>query len=302
MLRLAWRLALIAGLNAALALAVLSWHDGRLRYEAWQTDAAIAALPPQPGAFAHVFLGSSRAYLLSRFREHERLVETALGGDVANLAMPTGGGIRPARFHLEYFFHEGHRAPSVVYFADPFVFYNIGSNDAHKFVYFEPFRLSLLWIMARSGYPPRQMLTYVQSKFSWSWLTQGPEEMIAHPGTYPPSSVGPANTQLRLDSLYVDGRSEDVFQRYAEEFLAIYEIAVRHGARFTVVVPPTLLDHDPGLPRMLEFLEKTRESRSMTVIDLSDAIRDPALYYNLDHLNTRGVEVLARMLATRLQP
>src|SRR5690606_36410579 len=115
----------------------LALHAATLHMANWETDARLLNMPSNASR-DYVFLGSSHAYLLSRFRDNAEQTESILGGRVENLAMPSGGGLRPARLYLEEFLARGNRTREVIYFLDPFVFYSPGPNDQHKFVYFEP--------------------------------------------------------------------------------------------------------------------------------------------------------------------
>lgn len=298
LLRLFGKITLLLALNAALGLAALHIHDARLRYARWETDSILLTMPRNT-AFGAAFLGSSHAYLFSRFQRNLEITKETLGTNTFNMAMPTGGGLRPAFFYLEEFFAQGNRADQVVYFLDPFVFYTTGSNDAHKFVYFEPLRWSFLRRMVEYGYPRGRILTYIQSKFGYAWWFQRPERLYEHPGTLAGQSIDPQKVKARFDSLYVDGLRQENFNRYAQDFLRIAECCRINHARFRVVIPPTLLRAEPGAAHMLEWLREHQAEGGYDVHNLVDSMPNPEWFYNLDHLNTRGV---ARFMQEFLKP
>ncbi len=289
MLRLLTKGLALAGLNALLALALLSAHRTTLDYAPWETDSVLLVMP-EDEQFDLALLGASHAYLLSRFRKNHEVLEDTLGMRCFNMAMPTGGGIVPARLYLDTFYDRGNTARRVAYFLDPFVFYTVGANDAHKFVYFEPFDFGFLWRLVREGYPPRRILTYVRSKFSYSWLTQRASPLEMHPHALTASDVDPGRIAGRMGTLYVDGLEEANFQRYAGEFERIAERCRREGSAFYVIVPPTLLGPEPGAARVLGWLEEQRGKYGFEVHNLVNAMPQPRFYYNLDHLNTAGVD------------
>ncbi len=284
---------LFVALNVAVGWAVLTLHDVRLHYARWETDSVLLTTPKH-SAFDVAFLGSSHAYQFSRLRKNKEATERELGMRVANLALPTGGGIRPARFLLEHFCEQGNRAKQVVYFLDPFVFYSTGANDSHKFIYFEPLRCSFLKKLIVNRYPLRSILTYIRSKFSYDWFFQQAEPLDEQPYVLEPEAVDPARIQVRMKSLYGDGLREENFLRYAGEFKKIADYCREKGMAFHVIVPPTLLGPEPGAARMFAWLDEQKAAGGFDVHDFSGAMPDRKDYYNLDHLNTPGVERFIR--------
>lgn len=289
LLRLVWRCALFAALNAVLAVAVLKAHESTLHLQRWETDSILLAMPEGEHRDA-VMLGTSHAYVCARFQEHQAATERTLDRTVFNMAIPQGGGITPARYYLETYFESGNTADHVVYVLDPFVFYTAGSNEDHKFVYFEPFQLRFFAKMLSNGYNYRQIVSYVRSKFSTAWLLQKPDLLIHHVKGYPPELVTPERIEYRMGTLYPDGLHEEVFERYKPEFLKIVALCKARGAQLNVAVPPTLLGPETGHAAMMAWLETLRDRGDITLNDWSNAIPDPERYYNLDHLNLSGIE------------
>jgi hypothetical protein len=292
------RLALLAVLSAAVVWSVLALHATTLDFKAWETDTRLLTLPYE-ATHDYVLLGSSHAYLLARFRDNAALTESILGGSVVNLAMPSGGGLRPARLYLEEYLARGNRAKEVIYFLDPFVFFSPGPNDQHKFVYFEPLQLRFLARLIADGYPPRQIFTYVRSKLSYNWLFQTPEPLLAHTGTVDATTHTPERVAQRMDSLYMDGMEEHHFLRYAEELERIMAHCEAHGMRLSLVTMPTLLGPEPGAARMQAWLAEAQSRHTFRTVDFVDALPDGKWFYNLDHINTAGVE---QFLHTVLKP
>jgi hypothetical protein len=291
LLRLGWRCALFAMLNAALAIVVLKAHESTLRYARWETDSNLLVMPESEHRDV-VILGTSHAYVCARFQEHQAATERELDRTVFNMAIAQGGGIKPARFYLETYFEQGNTAEHVVYLIDPFVFFTAGSNEQHRFVYMEPFRLRFLAKMIRNGYHYQQIVTYFRSKFRSQWLFQKPDVLICHAKGYPPELVTPDRIAKRIKSLYPDGLQDDVFERYQREFLKIVARCKAQDVQLNVAVPPTLLGQEPGHAAVMTWLETLRARGDITLDDFSTAITDPQRYYNLDHLNLSGIEEL----------
>lgn len=289
LLRLVWRCILFALLNAVLAVVVLKIHESTLDLARWETDSILLVMPRSEHRDV-VMLGTSHAYVCARFKEHQEATERELGRTVFNMAIAQGGGIVPARFYLETYFDQGNTAGHVVYLLDPFVFFNIGSNEQHSFVEMEPFRFHFLAKMLRNLYNYQQLVSYIRSKFSGRWLLQKPELLIHHVKGYPPELVTPERITKRMGTLYPDGLRDDVFMQYQAEFLKIVALCKARGAQLNVAVPPTMLGPETGHTAMMAWLETLRDRGDITLNDWSNAIKSPERYYNLDHLNLSGVQ------------
>jgi hypothetical protein len=293
LVRVALKGLLFLALNALAAVAFLKVHESTLHYQPWETDSILLVMPEDTHRDV-VMLGTSRAYLFSRFQENHAIMESMLGRSVFNMALPQGGGIKPARFYLESYVEADNSADDLVYFLDPFVLFSTGANESHKFVYFEPFRFRFLAKLVANGYGYRRIVTYIRSKFGRPWLRQQPELLLHHTAHYPPELVTPDRIRQRLDSLYYDGMQDAVFTRYTAEFQRIVALCRAHNIRLTVAIAPTLLGPEPGHARMLAWLEKSAAEYGFRVYDWVNAMPDYTRFYNLDHMNRDGVETFMR--------
>lgn len=288
MIRFACHAGLFLLANLAVGLGLLALHDLRLDFAPWETDSALLRMPR--GADARVILlGSSRAQLLSRHAPHHQAFETAAGGKVISLALPAGGGVRPARLLFETCLARGNRADAVVHVIEPFVFYNAGANDYHKFVYTEPLDPVFLRALLRDRYPYRRVLTYLRSKYSWHWWSQRAEPLGELAESLAPRDVTPERIADRFASLYIYGLEEERFALYANEVEAIAARCGEAGIPYLLVAPPVLLGEEPGKARMETFIAGLQDRHPhVRYIDMSQALPDPAMYTDLDHLNTAG--------------
>lgn len=291
--RLLWKGLALAALNVLLGAGILAAHDARLVYQPWETD-SVLLLMPRGEATDTVLLGSSHAYLFSRFEKNHAMLQETLGPEVFNMAMPTGGGALPARLYFEYFFEQGNSAKQLLYFLDPFVLFNEGSNEYHKFVYYEPFEAGFFLKILRNSADWRRAFTYVRSKFGAAWFFQKPEPLIEHPHALTAEDVRPDRVQARIDSLYTEGMPEDHFARYCAEVERILALCGKHGVEAHLLIPPTLLGPEPGAEQMLAWLREIQSQYAFHLHDLSGSTPDPKYYYNLDHLNTAGVGYFLR--------
>ena len=292
MKRLVIKGVVLALLNVCLGLVFLHEHESRLVYAPWQTDSVLLAMPEEEGVDLAI-LGSSRAHVLSRYKDNGEVLEDALGMSTYNMALPLGGGIRPARYFLECFFEEDNTTPRLLYILDPFVFFLPGPNDAHKFVYAEPLRFSFLKKLVLDGYPAKRTFTYVRSKFSYAWLAQVAKPLSRFDRTAEYAVDDQSLFDGRIKSLYTEGLDEAHFKRYSAEFVKILDLCRTRNVAVYLVLPPTLLGAEPGASRVLTWLESLRSEYAFELHDLTSAMGDPKYFYNLDHLNTAGVERFA---------
>ena len=293
MKRLAIKGAGLALLNVCLGLAFLHVHESRLAYEPWETDSVLLTMPRGEQVDLAI-LGSSRAHVLSRYKDNRETLERELGMRTVNMALPLGGGIRPARYYLECFFEGGSTTPRLLYVLDPFVFFLAGPNDSHKFVYAEPLRFSFLKKLVFDGYPVKRILTYVRSKFSHAWLAQVAKPLDRFERTAEYAINDQRLFDGRINNLYSDGLQEDNFIRYRAQFIKILELCRERNVSMFVVLPPTLLGPEPGAVQVLGWLDSLKSEYDFELHDMTSVMAEPEHYYNLDHLNTAGVEFFVR--------
>ena len=287
------KLGLFLALNAAVALAALVILDTRYSFEQYETDSLLLSTPRNTH-FDLVILGTSHARVFNRIKHNHDFLTHELDMKILNLAIPFGGGVLLEKMYVANFFDCGNETDTILYFLDPFVFFSPMVNKYHKFVYYEPFRLSFLIRMLKNRMPPERIFTYIRSKFSYRWVTQKPG-LVAYDDitldTYG-IELDPERMRARAESLYPDGLNETYFAQYGAALGEILEMARQHGCRTIIAFSPSLLGREKGAPRLLELLDTYREQYDFEFHDFTDAIPDEKLYSDYDHLNSKGVEVL----------
>lgn len=276
-----------AVINAVIAGAVLAVIDSRYAFKQFETDSVLLSMP-RGEEVGVLVMGTSRARVLTRVRCNLECLERELGCKVFNIAVPFGGGIVPEKIYLSEFYGRGNRAHTILFFLDPFTMFSPQPNQDHRFVYYEPLRPSMLLAMARSEIPFRRILIYVQSKFTWRWVSQTA-------GTVPcdfetvKRKPDPEKVRQRVESLYFDGLNEGYFQHYAQTLRDILEMAKQRGSRVVIALPPTLLGPQPGADRLMRQLDEFKKSYELEFYDFTGAIMDTELFSDYDHLNSPGV-------------
>jgi len=273
---------------------VLGWGYER---KPWETDSVF-----QGNRFDEDYdlmvMGTSRAYLLSRYEANQRALEETLGANVLNLALPAAGGIKPGYAYLSYCLDQGIKPKALLLCVDPFVFFNEACNENHKFVYFEAFRPGFLATLIREQFAWRRLFIYARNKFSLDWLLQTPVPLPRFDGAMDVAPT-PDRIALRMDSLYLEGLEMGTFNRYAPYLDRILERCEREGIQVHMVTLPTQLGPERGQAALNDYLTQLHERHEFTYHNWCDAMPGPELYYDLDHANATGVQ---RMVRELLQP
>lgn len=288
----------IVVINIMLAWGILCATGAYRSYEQWETDSVLYATPRNT-TFDFLSLGTSRARIFSEFKDNHDFVVNDLGLHFLNLAIPFGGGILPERLYLENFYERGNRAKAVVLFLDPFVLFSNSFNLEHRFVYYEPFRARFLAKLIVNRLPFERIMTYVRSKFGRYWFERVPTSKPRDERVVDIAHANPDDLRKRMDSLYPEGVNEVNFARYTRDVTRIVDMAAHHDSRVFIVFLPTLLPPEPGYERAKAFLDGCRAQHPFTFCDWKNALNDPRLFADHDHLNYEGFQHLTRDL---LQP
>ena len=63
-----------------------------------------------------------------------------------------------------------------------------------------------------------------------------------------------------------------------------------HGDKIIIIVPPTLIQHEPGYDFLIGFLKMLRKEKSVPYYDFHSIMQDKKYFSDYDHLNRDGVE------------
>ncbi len=262
-----------------------------------------------PAEYDVLILGASHAAVFD-FDDMNRRLEEMTRSRILNLSV-VGGGVVVNRLLLDYFFVR-HRTAAIVYVVDSFAFYSPEWNerrleDARLFQR-APFDPALARLLLRSGAPVMVAIDYV-SGFSKinnpdRFGLDRPAEAARFDRRYRP--VDQIDRQ-RIAYLYppaIDEAARVNLGRYLTEFETLVAGARARGVRVILLRPPLPPRTRALIPGEADFDAAVRASAARTgaeLHDLSEAIDDPALYFDTDHLNRAGVvQLFERHLAGML--
>ena len=296
-IRLFAKAAALLALNAVAGVALLlglGWGD---RLQPWETDSIFQGNRLDE-EYDLLIMGTSRAYLLSRYEANQRALEATLNANVLNLALPAAGGVKPGYAYLDYCLSQGIQPKTLLLCLDPFVFFNEACNENHKFVYFESFRPGFFATLIREDFPWRRLFIYARHKFSLEWILRSPAPLPRFDGATDAAPT-PDRIALRMDSLYLEGLQQATFDRYAPYLDRILDRCKREGIAVHIVTLPTQIGPEPGQAALDAYLGQLQGRYTFTYQNWCDAMPGPQLYYDLDHANATGVQ---RLLDTLLRP
>lgn len=294
MLKLTGKILLFLGLNVLLLGILLGFMNRQVEkhdFNNWTTEANLLHIPADKN-FDLLILGTSHARSLARARNHLRM-EKILGRDIINLSQGLGGGGLLNQFaFLKYFYKQDNTADTIVYFIDPFVFYNPYFDSKDELYVYEPARFGFFSVLLNLGFDPGVIYTYLYSKFTERWLGHHPFSWKSESSQI--ENINAVSVFKRYNVVYPNDLDEEVFRDKSalfERITAYIDKKQNHNLIF--VVPPGLIEW-PGHDNMISLLKEIKIQYGIPYYDFSDSMKELEYYKDHDHLNTKGVEYFTR--------
>ena len=269
-----------------LSFNILHYYETINPYDNWNTESD-GLIVPQKKYFNLLLLGSSHARIFAR-DENLRRVDSILDKSSLDIAKGGGGGgIVSNLIMLKYFYSQRNRTAQIIYFIDAWPFFSRKWNEDNYFLTNEPIRYQLFKECLHYHISRDVLLNYFKSKYTIDWLEQKPETREINNDVL--KDVSREAIQKRLASLYIEPFDEQIFNHYAALLEEVVKLAQSHHSKITFIFPATLLDDNRGKEKVVKLLSDFKAKYGVDFYDYSNAIQDPKLYYDHDHLNTKGV-------------
>ncbi len=266
-----------------IGLIIVKIIEPKLERTNWTTEASFSAIQENRN-YDFVIMGTSHAREFSRSGNHQ-LVSKMTKHLFFNLSKGFGhGGLMPNLMAWKHFTLRGNHTKRVIYFVDPWVFFSKKWNEENYCLEDEPFSPSVLKLALSSGLSAGSIINYLKSKFKPSYLFARP--ISSQPNLKYLQKVDTSLISKQPKANYLDGLKRENFEKYAALFKKFIEDLQSQGISVTLVLPPTLLGIEPGRNQLVNFLETIN---GVEFYDHSQSISDPHLFYDLHHLNTRGI-------------
>jgi len=273
-------------LIACISIGVIHYFENRYHYHNWETDSDLLIIPNHKSVDL-LIMGSSHARIFTRDMNHLR-VETILHKSLVDIGKGGGeGGVVTNLVMLDYFYDQGDTARNIVYFIDAWPFFSNKWNEKSYFLTNEPINADLFRLCLHYHVDDDVLINYFKSKYTLEWMERQPKTRTINNDIL--KDVSKEAIAKRLASLYIEPYDVNVFNHYASLLEQVVEHARAHHAKLTFIFPPTLLDDNRGKDKVLAILADFKVRYGTDYFDYSNEIQDNTLYYDHDHLNTKGV-------------
>lgn len=285
MTRLLVTATMIAGINLSIATTYLHLFKPASPKPPWETSSVLQTMPHHRHV-GIVILGTSHARSLSGCSASAEAIENCLETTILNLAKNAAGPM-PLRLYTEEFYARGNSADTLIYFADPWAFYNPKWNEEHGFLMDEPLEPRFFAHCITAGRSKRQLFQNARRGFYNRAFEQHLNESNDCLGHMP--NVNPAFIEHRIDHLFDGPPSEKALSRYAEELTKLFSSVRAHNTRIIIATPPTLLGELPGMDAFVHTMESVANNFEAHYFNFTDIMQDPEFFIDHDHLNAHGV-------------
>lgn len=251
-------------------------------------------------AYDWIVLGASHAMPLD-FQDFGARIEAETGRTVLNLAA-TGTGPLYHRFVAERYF-ANHKTGAVLVVVDSFGFYSAQWNEERfgdrDLLARTPLDMTTLALYARymaEGVDPRAVLDYATgfSKINNHDRFQ-PDEWEAEARFTRSARPSDLADEERIVYLYPEPPTPTARSRYMADLVALVRRAQAAGADVVAVKLPLPARFRAMLPDEEAFNRALREAldkEGAGFRDYSDVLPEPRYYFDPDHLNRQGAELL----------
>jgi hypothetical protein len=240
--------------------------------------------------FDLVILGISHARNFSRSKNHIRL-ERNLGLEITNFGLGEGRcGVNEQDYYLRYFYRRNNTADKVIYVISPPMFFSkelpVASNTFDR----EPFRLDffLPYLFYPSQNKGERLLSYVRSKFSDDWYVYKPWSLNEKVDSLSGINWDVVRNGEKL--VYGDSLDMEPFDISTKRVEKTIDLALKNNSEVVLMVMPALFGKWMGHEEVDRFAKEMAKKDGVEYYDFSTSIKDPSLYYDHHHLNSKGMD------------
>lgn len=279
----------LANLIAVLALLLyIQNKDSELNFKQSQTESALYSTPKNISTDI-LIMGSSHGRMLTR-GICDSIVKSKLGHNIINISK-SAAGIIPEYELLRYFYNNNNKCKKILYVIDPFIFYTNKWNEDLYFLTDEPFKFDFLLQILFTDINPDVKYNYIKSKFLSEWNVHHASQLPDVTNCL--SKIDTIAVNKRKKALYIDYSSEK-FVHYSQKLNKLIKLAERHRNKIVFIVTPNLLGEMKGSNDVADLFRKIEKTNPyIKFYDFSGLIINPELYYDIDHLNAKGIDYFA---------
>ncbi|MBN2891083.1 MAG: hypothetical protein JXL97_04375 [Bacteroidales bacterium] len=257
-------------------------------FENWETESNLLILKPNTH-YDIMFIGNSHARNFSRHNNHKR-VENILGKKFLNIGQTAARcGANEYSFYLNYCYSRNISADLIIVTVSTPMLYaeynNIASNTFEE----EPLNIKFLsqYIKFNSENKWQRIFYYIKSKVEKSWLTKKPYSLDAKTDSL--LEIDSAAIEKGFKIAFIDGFDSTTFNNNAKKIENLIELAQKNNAEIIFITTPTLFGEWPNHAELEKLMKIFEQKYGVKYYDFSNEIKNPNLYYDHHHLNTKGI-------------
>lgn len=238
-----------------------------------------------------LIMGISHARNLARDGNHFR-IEKILNKDIVNIGQGDAAcGVNEQLFYLNYFYHKGNRADTVLYILSTPLLYADYLNKASNTFIKEPFTFDFLiqYIKFRSRNKIQRIQNYIFSKLDTRWIKMKPS--LSRRNDHQLLILDSNEVSKGFDLAYLDGIDSSIFRKNCQVIDATISFVQSRKSTIILILPPALFGKWKGHAEVLNFCQEMSKKYGIQYYDFSECILEPKYYYDHHHLNTEGIEL-----------
>lgn len=237
-----------------------------------------------------LIMGISHARNFSRHDNHLRM-EEILNKKILNIGQ--GGatcGVNEQLFYLQYCYHKGISADTVLYILSTPLVYADYLNKASSTFGREPFSFDFLYqyIRFKSTNKLQRIQYYIYSKLDPKWIKLQP--LPVEKNDQKLFALDSAVVEDGLNLAYLDGLNPDILAKNCKVVEETISFIQSQKSTVILILPPALFGKWMGHDKIIEFCDQMKKDHNVDYFDLSESILQPEYYYDHHHLNSEGVK------------
>jgi hypothetical protein len=236
-----------------------------------------------------VFMGISHARNFARFKNQLR-VEKILNSSTLNIGRGGGKcGAEAEYVYLKHFYSRGNTADKIIYVPTPPLMFSEYIDVNSSIFEYEPFRASFFfqYLFSKAKNKKQQLYYYLRFKFKSQWAAFKPKSIDSNEQKLAKLDSAAVTSGFKL--AYPKGLDSVTFERNKAIVRKTVELCRKHNTQVLFIMTPAMFGSWPGNEEVFRFLEELKKEYPIEIYDYSEVCKDPQMYFDHHHLNSKGV-------------
>lgn len=257
-------------------------------FENWETESNLFVFKPN-SYYDILFVGNSHARNFTRHKNHQR-VEKILDKSILNIGQ-TGNisGMSIYALYLKYFYSKNVKIDTIIMIVSSSMMYANYNNVASNTFEEEPINFEFINLYLKNDFENKyqRLFYYFRSKLSAKWLRLKPNSLDQKSDSL--SFLDSVKVEKGFKNAFMNGFDTIVFNKNVKRIESFINIAQENNSTVMFISTPNLFGEWPKHSELLKVMADLHEKYNVEYYDFSNEIKDPTMYYDHHHLNTKGV-------------